>query len=186
MPGTAASAARRQGCSRREPSAPSEKYTANGDVAAFYNDVRRLRSTSPIGLLTMQTFQQFHAGEEAGQRVCYSAGPFPLVPALNEILPCLKKYGQRLDSELAKETGVPIAKVRAASRRIVRDGRHHHLQPDPLRARQTNRRVAVSHVGLGSTSSARSKSEAAGVVRGCDPRVRCVRRRTTLPGRSGL
>jgi len=34
------------------------------------------------------------------------------MPALNEILPCLKKYGQRLDSELAKETGVPIAKVR--------------------------------------------------------------------------
>jgi hypothetical protein len=31
---------------------------------------------------------------------------------LNEILPCLKKHGQRLDSELAKETGVPIAKVR--------------------------------------------------------------------------
>ena len=31
---------------------------------------------------------------------------------MNEILPCLKKYGQRLDSELAKETGVPIAKVR--------------------------------------------------------------------------
>ena len=29
-----------------------------------------------------------------------------------EILPCLKKYGQRLDLELAKETGVPIAKVR--------------------------------------------------------------------------
>jgi hypothetical protein len=38
--------------------------------------------------------------------------PLPLVPALNEILPCLKKHGQRLDSELAKETGVPIAKVR--------------------------------------------------------------------------
>jgi DNA-binding IclR family transcriptional regulator len=38
--------------------------------------------------------------------------PFYLVPALNDILPCLKKHGQRLDSELAKETGVPIAKVR--------------------------------------------------------------------------
>jgi len=31
---------------------------------------------------------------------------------LNDILPCLKKHGQRLDSALAKETGVPIAKVR--------------------------------------------------------------------------
>ncbi len=29
-----------------------------------------------------------------------------------EILDCLKKYGQRLDSELAKETGVPLPKVR--------------------------------------------------------------------------
>ena len=32
--------------------------------------------------------------------------------ALPQILNCLTKYGQRLDSELAKETGVPIAKVR--------------------------------------------------------------------------
>lgn len=31
---------------------------------------------------------------------------------MSEVLHCLKKYGQRLDSELAKETGVPIAKVR--------------------------------------------------------------------------
>jgi predicted ArsR family transcriptional regulator len=29
-----------------------------------------------------------------------------------EILQCLKKYGQRLDSEIAKETGVPLATVR--------------------------------------------------------------------------
>ena len=32
--------------------------------------------------------------------------------ALPQILHCLAKYGQRLDSELAKETGVPLAKVR--------------------------------------------------------------------------
>jgi DNA-binding IclR family transcriptional regulator len=31
---------------------------------------------------------------------------------LNDILSCLTKYGQRLDSELAKETGMPLAKVR--------------------------------------------------------------------------
>ena len=31
---------------------------------------------------------------------------------MNDILPCLKKHGQRTDSEIAKETGVPIAKVR--------------------------------------------------------------------------
>ena len=31
---------------------------------------------------------------------------------MTEVLHCLRKYGQRLDSELAEETGVPIAKVR--------------------------------------------------------------------------
>ena len=31
---------------------------------------------------------------------------------MTEVLHCLKKHGQRLDSELAKETGVPLAKVR--------------------------------------------------------------------------
>jgi DNA-binding IclR family transcriptional regulator len=34
------------------------------------------------------------------------------VLAVPDILNCLKQYGQRLDSELARETGVPIAKVR--------------------------------------------------------------------------
>jgi DNA-binding IclR family transcriptional regulator len=29
-----------------------------------------------------------------------------------EVLNCLRKYGQRLDSEIAKETGVPLATVR--------------------------------------------------------------------------
>jgi predicted ArsR family transcriptional regulator len=29
-----------------------------------------------------------------------------------EILDCLKKYGQRLDVEIAKETGVPLEQVR--------------------------------------------------------------------------
>ena len=29
-----------------------------------------------------------------------------------EILHCLKKYGQRLDLEIAKETGLPLASVR--------------------------------------------------------------------------
>ena len=29
-----------------------------------------------------------------------------------EVLECLKKYGQRLDLEIARETGVPLATVR--------------------------------------------------------------------------
>ena len=35
---------------------------------------------------------------------------------MSEILQCLKKYGQRLDLEIAKEMGVPLATVR---RRLV-------------------------------------------------------------------
>jgi predicted ArsR family transcriptional regulator len=31
---------------------------------------------------------------------------------VTEILECLKKHGQRLDSEIATETGVPLATVR--------------------------------------------------------------------------
>jgi len=31
---------------------------------------------------------------------------------VTEVLECLRKYGQRLDSEIAKETGVPLATVR--------------------------------------------------------------------------
>ena len=34
-----------------------------------------------------------------------------------EILNCLKKHGQRLDAELAKETGVPLAKVASISQK---------------------------------------------------------------------
>jgi DNA-binding IclR family transcriptional regulator len=42
-----------------------------------------------------------------------------------EILQCLKKYGQRLDLEIAKEMGVPLATVRrqlvglAATRAVI-------------------------------------------------------------------
>lgn len=31
---------------------------------------------------------------------------------MNVVLECLKKHGQKLDSEIAKETGVPLATVR--------------------------------------------------------------------------
>jgi transcription initiation factor IIE alpha subunit len=33
-------------------------------------------------------------------------------PAVVEVLACLRKYGQRLDVEIAKETGVPLEEVR--------------------------------------------------------------------------
>src|SRR5258706_8936604 len=38
--------------------------------------------------------------------------PFPKTCAVIETLQSLKKHGQRLDTEIAKETGVPLATVR--------------------------------------------------------------------------
>jgi DNA-binding transcriptional ArsR family regulator len=38
--------------------------------------------------------------------------PFPGLPTMIEILQCLKKHGERLDSEIAKEMGMPLATVR--------------------------------------------------------------------------
>jgi predicted ArsR family transcriptional regulator len=37
---------------------------------------------------------------------------FPRMWTVIEVLQCLKKYGQRLDLEIAKEIGVPLATVR--------------------------------------------------------------------------
>ena len=48
-----------------------------------------------------------------------------------EILQCLKKYGQRLDLEIAKEMNMPLATVRqglaglAATGAIIKIGRAH-------------------------------------------------------------
>jgi predicted ArsR family transcriptional regulator len=39
-----------------------------------------------------------------------------------EILQCLKKYGQRLDLEIAKEMGVPLATVRQRLTGLVASG----------------------------------------------------------------
>jgi predicted ArsR family transcriptional regulator len=39
-----------------------------------------------------------------------------------EILECLKKYGQRLDVEIAKETGVPLATVRMRLADLAAEG----------------------------------------------------------------
>jgi hypothetical protein len=39
-----------------------------------------------------------------------------------EVLECLKKYGQRLDLEIAKETGVPLATVRMRLAGLAKSG----------------------------------------------------------------
>jgi DNA-binding IclR family transcriptional regulator len=38
---------------------------------------------------------------------------------MSEVLECLKKHGQRLDLEIAKETGVPLATVRSQLASLV-------------------------------------------------------------------
>ena len=39
-----------------------------------------------------------------------------------ETLQCLKKHGQRLDSEIAKETGMPLAAVRTGAAGLASTG----------------------------------------------------------------
>jgi hypothetical protein len=51
------------------------------------------------------------AGNRRQDLVEYSS-IFNRLPALIQVLQCLKKHGQRLDSEIAKETGIPLATVR--------------------------------------------------------------------------
>lgn len=41
---------------------------------------------------------------------------------MTEILQCLKKHGQRLDLEIAKETGLPLASVRKQLTSLVEKG----------------------------------------------------------------
>ena len=41
---------------------------------------------------------------------------------MTEILQCLKKHGQRLDLEIAKETGLPLASVRKQLSSLVEKG----------------------------------------------------------------
>lgn len=39
-----------------------------------------------------------------------------------EVLECLRKHGQRLDLEIAKETGVPLERVRESLSALASDG----------------------------------------------------------------
>jgi predicted ArsR family transcriptional regulator len=41
---------------------------------------------------------------------------------VTEVLNCLKKHGQRLDLEIARETGVPLATVRQQLTRLAATG----------------------------------------------------------------
>ena len=78
-----------------------------------------------------------------------------------EILQCLKKHGgERLDSEIAKEMGMPLETVRQGVAGLAATGGGHHVQPDALREWQPDRSVAVPRVGLHPACSARSKTKA--------------------------
>jgi predicted ArsR family transcriptional regulator len=84
------------------------------------------------------------------------------VPTVPELLNCLKQHGQRLDSELAKETGVPVAKVRQRLAELAATGA---IITCNLTRFEHGKRVdglAVSHVGLGSPTGARPKAKPPG------------------------
>jgi len=80
-----------------------------------------------------------------------------------DILQCLPKYGQRLDSEIAEETGGALAKVRERFAQLTGTGEVTTPQTDMFRAWQAGRRVPVPRVGLFPASSTRSETKAAGV-----------------------
>jgi hypothetical protein len=52
-----------------------------------------------------------HYGSARTHGICYNR-PFFRGEAMTKVLECLKKHGQRLDLEIASETGVPLAAVR--------------------------------------------------------------------------
>ncbi len=49
-----------------------------------------------------------------------------------ETMKVLKKYGQRLDLEIAKEMGLPLATVRQKLTELAATGRRHHLHIDQV------------------------------------------------------
>jgi hypothetical protein len=81
---------------------------ATARVACVHEDVRSPRSQRKSGRRGVDLVQ---------------CGPlYHRCTLVAEILNCLKKHGQRLDAELAKETGVPLAKVRQDLAEIVATG----------------------------------------------------------------
>jgi len=67
---------------------------------------------------------------------------------MQEVLQCLKKYGQRLDLELAAEMRVPPGDGAQAARRTQRRRGGGDVQADALRSQQDDRGVAVPGVGV--------------------------------------
>jgi predicted transcriptional regulator len=61
------------------------------------------------------------AAESFALRQALQASPQE-VGAMIEVLECLKKYGQRLDLEIAKEVGMPLATVRKRLESLVASG----------------------------------------------------------------
>ncbi|HPU52909.1 MAG TPA: hypothetical protein PK359_15220 [Burkholderiaceae bacterium] len=52
----------------------------------------------------------------------FTNSPFPGLNALIEILKCLKKHGERLDSQIAEEIGIPLEAVRQHVAGLERTG----------------------------------------------------------------
>jgi len=80
---------------------------------------------------------------------------------MQEVLQCLKKYGQRLDLELAAEMRVPPGDGAQAARRTQRRRGGGDVQADALRSQQDDRGVAVPGVGVRAGAGPGRKPKAA-------------------------
>ena len=78
-----------------------------------------------------------------------------------EILDCLKKYGERLDLDIAKETGVPLERVRERLAALAAAGAV--VTCNALREGQTHRSLAMPRVGLRPAYGTRAQGYAQGV-----------------------
>ena len=76
-----------------------------------------------------------------------------------EILQCLKKHGQRLDSEIAKETGMSLATARQGVVGLAATGAIVTCSLTRFEKRQADRGLAVPRIGLHSAAAPGRKAK---------------------------
>ena len=79
------------------------------------------RSIRAEGAIRAPSTDKRYPGKQARAHSDIIIG-FVGMPTLTQILQCLKKHGQRLDSEIAKETGMPLAAVRTGAAGLASTG----------------------------------------------------------------
>ena len=80
---------------------------------------------------------------------------------MQEILQYLKLNGERLDSEIAQATGIPLAKVRLGMADLSLPRRRHDVPLDPVQGRQADRRDALPRVRIYPARQPRPEIESA-------------------------